>query len=295
MADRSPRLGDVIDDYCPRCRLLLNHDVTSLFGDAVAKVTCRTCHNAHDYRHAQVPPSASRRRSRQEVADGPGARLACRAARAAAAAVRGAPAEARPVGRGRAHQGPKGSGLRAVDVIQKKRDGGELAPRGDRLLRPRLREGRGARLPGLGLHHGGLLPGDDAGRDGGAHRVDDADGRGARPPRAAGPQGRQALDGRRRRQDQPDPGAARRGLRRLRADDLGPRPRPHRRHARQARGDPGLRRQAQPRALPRGAARLRARPDRPDARDRARRPQALRAARRHRPRSRASRSSRPRS
>jgi len=56
MADRAPRLGDVIDDYCPRCRLLLNHDVTSLFGADVAKVTCRTCHNAHDYRHAQVPP-----------------------------------------------------------------------------------------------------------------------------------------------------------------------------------------------------------------------------------------------
>jgi len=56
MADRAPRLGDVIDDYCPRCRLLLNHDVTSLFGADVAKVTCRTCHNAHDYRHALVPP-----------------------------------------------------------------------------------------------------------------------------------------------------------------------------------------------------------------------------------------------
>jgi hypothetical protein len=63
VAERTPRLGDVIDDYCPRCRLLLNHDVTSLFGDAVAKVTCRTCHNAHDYRHAQVP--ARRRSSRQ--------------------------------------------------------------------------------------------------------------------------------------------------------------------------------------------------------------------------------------
>jgi len=55
MSDRAPRLGDVIDDYCPRCRLLLNHDVTSLFGAEVAKVTCRTCHNAHDYRRAQVP------------------------------------------------------------------------------------------------------------------------------------------------------------------------------------------------------------------------------------------------
>ena len=55
MPDRPPRLGDVIDDYCPRCRLLLNHDITSLNDGAVAKVTCRTCYNTHDYRHAEVP------------------------------------------------------------------------------------------------------------------------------------------------------------------------------------------------------------------------------------------------
>ena len=56
MPDRPVRLGDVIDDYCPRCRLLLNHDVASLYEAAIAKVTCRTCFNTHDYRHAQVPP-----------------------------------------------------------------------------------------------------------------------------------------------------------------------------------------------------------------------------------------------
>jgi hypothetical protein len=64
MPDRAPRLGDVIDDYCPHCRLLLNHDVTSLFADEVAKVTCRTCHNTHDYRRAQVPPK--RKSSKKE-------------------------------------------------------------------------------------------------------------------------------------------------------------------------------------------------------------------------------------
>ena len=56
MSERSLRLGDVLDDYCPRCRLLLNHDVASLLNGAVAKVTCRTCFNTHDYKHAQVPP-----------------------------------------------------------------------------------------------------------------------------------------------------------------------------------------------------------------------------------------------
>jgi hypothetical protein len=30
--------------------------VASIISDAVAKVTCRTCFNTHDYRNAQVPP-----------------------------------------------------------------------------------------------------------------------------------------------------------------------------------------------------------------------------------------------
>jgi hypothetical protein len=34
-------------------------------GTAVAKVTCRTCYNTHDYRHAQVP---TRRKSKKDDA-----------------------------------------------------------------------------------------------------------------------------------------------------------------------------------------------------------------------------------
>jgi hypothetical protein len=56
MSERPLRLGDVLDDYCPRCRLLLNHDVASLVNGIAAKVTCRTCYNTHDYRNAEVPP-----------------------------------------------------------------------------------------------------------------------------------------------------------------------------------------------------------------------------------------------
>jgi hypothetical protein len=65
MSDRPLRLGDVLDDYCPRCRLLLNHDIASMAGPEVAKVTCRTCYNTHDYRHAQVP---TRRKSKKDDA-----------------------------------------------------------------------------------------------------------------------------------------------------------------------------------------------------------------------------------
>ena len=50
------RLGDEIDDYCPRCKLLLNHAVASMVGNTVVKVVCQTCHTEHPYKNATVPP-----------------------------------------------------------------------------------------------------------------------------------------------------------------------------------------------------------------------------------------------
>ena len=51
MADQ--RLGDLIDDYCPRCKLLLNHAVASIMEDQVVKVICKTCYTEHAYRHGE--------------------------------------------------------------------------------------------------------------------------------------------------------------------------------------------------------------------------------------------------
>lgn len=51
MADR--RLGDLIDDYCPRCKLLLNHAIASIMEDQVVKVICKTCYTEHAYRHGE--------------------------------------------------------------------------------------------------------------------------------------------------------------------------------------------------------------------------------------------------
>ena len=56
MIEPLPRLGDTIDDYCPRCRLLLNHAVASLVENQVVKVICQTCHSEHPYRRAELPP-----------------------------------------------------------------------------------------------------------------------------------------------------------------------------------------------------------------------------------------------
>jgi hypothetical protein len=50
------RLGDEVDDYCPRCKLLLNHAVASMMGATVVKVVCQTCHTEHPFKNAEVPP-----------------------------------------------------------------------------------------------------------------------------------------------------------------------------------------------------------------------------------------------
>ena len=53
MSARPPRLGDTIDDYCSRCRLLLNHAVVGMVGEEIRKVRCLTCHTEHSYRHGK--------------------------------------------------------------------------------------------------------------------------------------------------------------------------------------------------------------------------------------------------
>ncbi|HTS62910.1 MAG TPA: hypothetical protein VMH28_12865 [Candidatus Acidoferrales bacterium] len=53
---RDIRLGDDIDDYCVRCKRVMNHNVVSVLNGKPAKVRCRTCHSDHDYRNEQAPP-----------------------------------------------------------------------------------------------------------------------------------------------------------------------------------------------------------------------------------------------
>jgi len=53
---REPRLGDDLDDFCVRCKRIMNHAIVSVVNGEPAKVRCRTCHNDHDYRHEQAPP-----------------------------------------------------------------------------------------------------------------------------------------------------------------------------------------------------------------------------------------------
>lgn len=43
------RLGDIVDDYCSRCRLVMNHAVGSLVDGRIARVRCTTCQYEHKY------------------------------------------------------------------------------------------------------------------------------------------------------------------------------------------------------------------------------------------------------
>jgi hypothetical protein len=52
---RQLRLGDVLDDYCPRERRVTNHAVVAMVGSEVRQTRCTTCDAEHEYKQAKVP------------------------------------------------------------------------------------------------------------------------------------------------------------------------------------------------------------------------------------------------
>jgi len=55
MQQRQPRLGDILDDYCPRERRLTNHAVVAMIDGDVKQTRCTTCDAEHEYKHARIP------------------------------------------------------------------------------------------------------------------------------------------------------------------------------------------------------------------------------------------------
>ena len=74
MEQRRPRLGDIIDDYCPRERRLSNHVIVAIIGDDVKQTRCTTCDADHPYKGAKVPPRRKKKEAPaalyQQVLDG---------------------------------------------------------------------------------------------------------------------------------------------------------------------------------------------------------------------------------
>jgi hypothetical protein len=55
MQQRRVRLGDILDDYCPRERRITNHAVVAMIEDTVKQTRCTTCDADHEYKHAKTP------------------------------------------------------------------------------------------------------------------------------------------------------------------------------------------------------------------------------------------------
>jgi hypothetical protein len=64
MQQRQLRLGDILDDYCPRERRLANHTVVAMVGDEVRLTRCTTCDTEHPFKGGKVP----RQRKKSTVA-----------------------------------------------------------------------------------------------------------------------------------------------------------------------------------------------------------------------------------
>lgn len=63
MQQRQLRLGDILDDYCPRERRITNHAVVAMIGSDVKQTRCITCDAEHAYKHARLP----RQRKKSDV------------------------------------------------------------------------------------------------------------------------------------------------------------------------------------------------------------------------------------
>ena len=62
MEQRPLRLGDIVDDYCPRERRITNHAIVAIVEQSIRQTRCATCDAEHPYKDAKAP----RRRKKDE-------------------------------------------------------------------------------------------------------------------------------------------------------------------------------------------------------------------------------------
>lgn len=68
MQQRRLRLGDILDDYCPRERRITNHAVVAMIDEQVKQTRCTTCDAEHEYKEARTP-TPRRRKDAAALAD----------------------------------------------------------------------------------------------------------------------------------------------------------------------------------------------------------------------------------
>jgi hypothetical protein len=69
MQQRQLRLGDILDDYCPRERRLANHTIVAMVGDDIRLTRCTTCDTEHPYKGCKAPRLRKKKTSVQAAYD----------------------------------------------------------------------------------------------------------------------------------------------------------------------------------------------------------------------------------
>lgn len=64
MEQRRLRVGDIVDDYCPRERRVTNHAVVAMIDDTIRQTRCTTCDAEHPFKGGSAP-----RRRRKDAPD----------------------------------------------------------------------------------------------------------------------------------------------------------------------------------------------------------------------------------
>jgi hypothetical protein len=57
MDQRRPKVGDIVDDYCPRERRVTDHAVVAMIDETIRQTRCTACDNEHPYKEARTPRS----------------------------------------------------------------------------------------------------------------------------------------------------------------------------------------------------------------------------------------------
>jgi hypothetical protein len=63
----APKVGENVDSWCTRCKLMLMHTVEAVVGAKVTRVHCNTCRSQHAYRSQPPGVRASVSRSRRST------------------------------------------------------------------------------------------------------------------------------------------------------------------------------------------------------------------------------------
>jgi hypothetical protein len=69
MQQRELRLGDILDDYCPRERRITNHAIVAMVGSDIKQTRCTTCDAEHPYKAGKIPPQRKRKDAKASLYD----------------------------------------------------------------------------------------------------------------------------------------------------------------------------------------------------------------------------------